>query len=153
MGHAETVVAVGEGTTGPSYLDIYNADESDHEQLICQLGIKNIDLFVESKASIANEEMLRTEKLNGPIKWLYPNGFDPQRCLKICILAAINESCNNWNDLIQSLNPSSVHTIKSHNILCEVDGEKGILKNIISESELNNSYIVMTAPLHIICSK
>ncbi len=32
-----------------------------------------------------------------------------------------------------------MHTIKSHDILCEVDDEKGILKNIISESELNNS--------------
>ena len=57
---------------------------------------------------------------------------------KRCILATTNNKVDEWNTIIQKLNPAELHSLLSSDSLCEVDDPKSILKDMLTEEILHN---------------
>ena len=74
------------------------------------------------------------------IDFLYPNKFNTNNFTKRVILAGTSKEVDNWNQVIQRMNPQFLTTLKrlvSADILCEVDDPKGILKSMLTTEVLN----------------
>jgi hypothetical protein len=71
------------------------------------------------------------------LHFLYPNGFDPTIVSRSCVLAATNERCQMWNELIQSeMNGNELHICEAKDTLCEVDDLKGNIRRMLTPSVL-----------------
>ena len=56
---------------------------------------------------------------------------------KRCILATTNNKVDEWNTIIQKLNPAELHSLLSSDSLCEVDDPNGILGKMLTTEVLN----------------
>ena len=73
---------------------------------------------------------------------MYPNGFNTENFTNRAILACTNTQVDEWNNIIQRMNPSfNVHGNRQHclsrDILAEVDDPYDILKEILVPEVLN----------------
>jgi energy-coupling factor transporter ATP-binding protein EcfA2 len=82
------------------------------------------------------------------LQWLYPQGFsnDPD-FVSSAILAATNQQVDQWNSIVQDMNPSQLFELKSKDSLCEVDDPHGHIERMLSNTVLNNFQHV-SAPSH-----
>jgi hypothetical protein len=72
------------------------------------------------------------------MRWIHPNGFDPVNMTSKAILAGTNKTGDEWNTLVQNMNPHTTHKLLSADYLCEVDDPKGIIRSMLTEEVLNN---------------
>jgi hypothetical protein len=67
------------------------------------------------------------------LSYLYPQGFQTPDLSKRAILCATNEDVDEWNCLVQEMNPEPSVTLIAANHFKEVDDPKGILKNMLTD--------------------
>ncbi len=65
--------------------------------------------------------------------FLYPHGFDTPDLHERAILCATNEDVDEWNSIVQDLNPQQSRTYVSHNQFKDVDDPYGILTSMLTE--------------------
>jgi hypothetical protein len=84
-----------------------------------------------------NEDSITSEDLGvmESISWLYPDGFNS--ILSSTILAATNTQVEQWNNIVQQLNPKPTHICCSNDILSEVDDPHGYLKEMLTKTLMN----------------
>jgi len=105
---------------------------SNYESENLDLGTQNI--------LIPNVKCI-TEQKEG-LQYMYPNGFNTENFTNRAILACTNTQVDEWNNIIQRMNPSfNVHGNRQHclsrDILAEVDDPYDILKEILVPEVLN----------------
>ena len=94
-----------------------------------------------------------TKQEDSAINWIYPNGeFDPSIALNSVILASTNDSVDKWNTKIQNMNKNTSKKYESRDQFNEVDDEKGILANILTD-EVMNRYNRNGVPTHVLSFK
>ena len=74
--------------------------------------------------------------MNEAVSFLYPNGFDTEEFTNRAILAPTNIQCDEWNKVIQSLNPNNPKTMLSSNELDEFDDPHGIIDSMLNNDSL-----------------
>jgi hypothetical protein len=70
------------------------------------------------------------------LKWLFPSGFNVDAMHNNAILCSTNVIVDEWNSLIQELNPNPVHELLSEDKVQEIDDPHGYLQRMITESVL-----------------
>jgi len=65
--------------------------------------------------------------------FLYPQGFHTPNIHEKAILCATNEDVDEWNTIVQGLNPNTARTYASSNQFKDVDDPHGILASILTE--------------------
>ena len=81
--------------------------------------------------------------------YLFTGDFHPSRAVDRVVLATTNSAVDEWNDLIQSMNPEAEVDCISHDYMCEVDDVHGHIEKLTTEACLN-SYNSTSAPPHIL---
>ena len=92
------------------------------------------------------------KNIDDAVKWMFPSGFDSETACNQTILAVTNETVDEWNTRIQSLNTNPTHILKSHDIFADVDDPKGILQKNLTPmilKEYNNPGTVPPHELHL----
>ena len=103
------------------FLDVLEKVDTD----TYKIGLKEMDYFT-------------SDDIDSSIKWLYPNkNFDPNIALQTVVLASTNDAVDGWNNLIQKMNKNVSKFYYSRDSFNEVDDQKGILANILTEDVLN----------------
>lgn len=80
---------------------------------------------------------------NDAIDFLFPNSFDTPDFNQRVILTGTNSEVDQWNNIIQKLNPNNsptsrkLHHLYSYDVLAEVDDPHDILKEILTPEVLN----------------
>ena len=131
--YADAILAIGEGRDHEYAPELYRNEELEN----MKVGFPMMKYF------IAGENDLDA------IDWLYPNGFRPDEMQRKCILASTNDSVDNWNSIVQSLNNNEMWTLYSNNRICDVDDPHGFLARCLSEYVLNK-YNANGVPRHIL---
>jgi ATP-dependent exoDNAse (exonuclease V) alpha subunit len=67
------------------------------------------------------------------LKFLYPQNFNTPNIEQRAILCATNEDVDQWNAIVQDLNPEQPVTFVARNEFSDVDDPKGILKSLLTE--------------------
>ena len=67
------------------------------------------------------------------LNFLYPNGFNTPNLHQRAVLCATNEDVDEWNSIVQNINPTTSHTFLSRNEFSNVDDPKGILQSLFTE--------------------
>ena len=83
------------------------------------------------------------------IHWLFPDGFDPDQMHLKAILCSTNLIVDEWNDVIQAINPNAIREYRSTDKIKEMDDPNNILAGMINESVLER-YNVTGVPHHIL---
>lgn len=131
--YAESILAIGEGRDHPHAL-IINKDE---QSSCMKVGLPYVEYFLSNQIV---ESLL----------WLYPDGFISGEMQSKCILASTNDAVDNWNSIVQVLNPQEMcHEILSHDYLCDVDDPHGYLSACLTE-EILNSFNANGIPKHVL---
>jgi len=66
------------------------------------------------------------------LNFLFPQGFQTQNLEKRAILCATNEDVDEWNSLVQSMNPEPDVLLVASNQFKDIDDNKGILKKMLT---------------------
>jgi len=67
---------------------------------------------------------------------LYPQGFSTPNFEKRAILASTNKITDEWNAIIQQMNPETAQTLLSSDIIDEVDDPNGIIDQMLNSDTL-----------------
>jgi ATP-dependent DNA helicase PIF1 len=67
------------------------------------------------------------------LNFIYPDGFNTPDLHKRAILCATNESVDEWNKVVQDMNPQEPNTLVARNEFKDIDDPKGILKSMLTE--------------------
>ena len=119
--YSNLILAIGEGNFQNEFLDVLRIDEVTGEQ---QYAISNLRFFTDE---------------NQAKEFLYPNGLQQLEEIKHrAILSITNSGVDQWNELVQNMNPNDEHLLSSEDSLSEVDDPKDILRSMLSEDVLNN---------------
>jgi ATP-dependent DNA helicase PIF1 len=70
------------------------------------------------------------------LSWLFPEGFNVDLMHTRAILAATNTVVDEWNSVIQEMNPHPAYILSSVDKVKDIDDPHGILQRMISESVL-----------------
>ena len=70
------------------------------------------------------------------LKFLYPRGFSTPDFEKRAILASTNTITDEWNSMIQGMNPAQPSTLFSSDIVDEVDDPHGIINDMLNSDTL-----------------
>ena len=70
------------------------------------------------------------------LKFLYPRGFSTPDFEKRAILASTNTITDEWNSMIQNMNPAQSSTLFSSDIVDEVDDPHGIINDMLNSDTL-----------------
>jgi hypothetical protein len=81
------------------------------------------------------------------LAFLYPEGFATPDLDKRAILATTNEVCDEWNSIIQKMNPNPERILLSANVLEDVDDPHEYLQGILNQDSLAY-YQKVGVPLH-----
>lgn len=114
--YAEMILAIGEGNIESDYAQILKDDDDNDGIMMYRLPI--IDYFINNEDGIKEA-----------IDFIYPGGYQPNSMHKKSILATTNEKVDEWNNLIQNLNPNEKYNLISCDELCEVDDPKKSCRN------------------------
>jgi hypothetical protein len=102
------------------------------------------------KIGLPEVQYFQSDHPEDAIEWLYHNKeFNPKEALNTVILSSTNESVDKWNTKIQQMNPKKSKKYESRDSFDEVDDEKDILKNILSDN-IKNNYNANGVPTHIL---
>jgi hypothetical protein len=126
--YAQMILTIGEGRPNHINIDYLMDEENKQKQLY---GLLSIPYYISTNDLLSNDNL-------GIIlakEWLYPDGFE--NVLTSTILAATNQRVDEWNEIVQLLNPSPLYTIFSNDTLSEVDDPHGYLKGMLTTSVLN----------------
>ena len=85
--------------------------------------------------------------VNNAITFLYPERFNTRDLDKRAILATTNEACDEWNSIIQEMNPNPEKLLLSANELEDVDDPHQYLQGILNQDSLAY-YQKVGVPLH-----
>jgi hypothetical protein len=77
-----------------------------------------------------------TDKIQA-LQFLYPNKFETENLHKRAILCSTNNICDEWNSLIQNMNPNPKHELLASNIIDEVDDPHGIISSMLNDNTLS----------------
>jgi len=72
------------------------------------------------------------------ITFIYPNGFDRNNMFKSSILASTNETGDEWNSLVQELNPNLPKEYISADLFDQVDDPNCFIKEMLTVEQLNS---------------
>lgn len=67
------------------------------------------------------------------LSFLYPEGFQTPYLSKRAILCATNDDVDEWNSIVQAMNPNEPVTLIAANQFKDTDDPHGILKNMLTE--------------------
>ena len=67
------------------------------------------------------------------LRFLYPEAFNTENLHKRAILCATNDNVDEWNTLVQQLNPNIPVTFHARNEFSNIDDPKGNLKSLLTE--------------------
>jgi len=70
------------------------------------------------------------------LNFLYPQGWQTPDFEKRAILASTNTITDEWNDLVQKMNPELEQTLLSSNVVDEVDDPHGIISDMLNSDTL-----------------
>lgn len=70
------------------------------------------------------------------LQFLYPNGFQTENLHKRAILCATNSICDDWNSIIQDMNPNLSVDLFAANSIEEVDDPHGIINSMLNDNTL-----------------
>ena len=115
-----------------------------------QLWITNPNLDLGTQNILILNVKCITEQKEG-LHYMYPNGFNTENFTNRAILACTNTQVDEWNNIIQCMNPSfNIHGNRqyclSRDILAEVDDLYDMLKEILVPEVLNT--FIKTPFLH-----
>ena len=100
-----------------------------------------IDVYgenVESNGSriVALPSLIAYSDMKELLSWLFPEGFNVDLMHTRAILAATNTVVDEWNSVIQEMNPHPAYILSSVDKVKDIDDPHGILQRMISESVL-----------------
>ena len=70
------------------------------------------------------------------LQFLYPNGFQTENLHKRAILCSTNSICDEWNSIIQNMNPNPSYELLAANFIEEVDDPHGIINSMLNDNTL-----------------
>ena len=130
--YAEVLLHIANNTSMDGAVYVDDGDNEDEKYLT----IPMLTYFVEDVDLLA------------AIDFLYPGRvFDPACARENVILATTNKCVQEWNDIIQALNPQPTKVLLARNKFCEVDDPYGILAGMIDDKVLEK-YNVHGFPPH-----
>jgi ATP-dependent DNA helicase PIF1 len=71
--------------------------------------------------------------VDSALRFLYPDGFRTPDLHKRAILCARNEDVDEWNKIVQDMNPNQPVALVARNEFKDIDDPKGILKSMLTE--------------------
>ena len=80
-----------------------------------------------------------TDKIQA-LQFLYPNKFETENLHKRAILCSTNNICDEWNSLIQNMNPNLKHELLASNVIDEVDDPHGIISSMLNDNTLSRAF-------------
>jgi hypothetical protein len=122
--YGKMILAIGEGRADHEDLDLLNHNDYDATQIY---RLPTIPFHLDTK-----------EGVEQALAWLYPEGFDSNSMYSSCILAARNDRGDQWNEIVQHMNPNDKVLYKSKDILCEVDDPYQCLNGMLTTDVLNH---------------
>ena len=81
------------------------------------------------------------------VEFLYPDGYNTLDKTKRAILAPTNKQCDEWNKVIQDMNPNPTITLLSSNEFADVDDPHGVLNSMLNSDTLEY-YTKPGVPVH-----
>jgi hypothetical protein len=133
--YGETLLSLGEAKESEcDNLDYHSYDE---DSATSRVSLKSIEFFLD-----------KTQQ-NDALKYVFPNGHDPNTMHKNVIIASTNEIVDDWNKIVQNLNNNPSQQFVSHDYLCEVDDPRDVLKSMLTDDVLNR-YTTNGVPPHIL---
>ena len=91
---------------------------SDNQSGVTKVRLPSVKYFTDTKAAL---------------KFLYPEDFASTDLHKRAILCATNEDVDEWNSIVQDLNPNQPETLISRNEFKEIDDPRGILRSMLTD--------------------
>jgi hypothetical protein len=71
------------------------------------------------------------------LQFVYPNGFESHTMHKSSILAATNEDGDEWNSIVQDMNPNEPRSYFSADVFDQVDDPNGFVQEMMTTEALN----------------
>lgn len=122
--YGEMILTIGEGRGNHDDLDMLNCNDYDATQIY---RLQTIPYHLDTD-----------EGMKEALSWLYPDGFNSSTMYNSCILAALNDKGDRWNEIVQDMNPNEKVLYKSKDVLCEVDDPHGRLQRMLTTAVLND---------------
>ncbi len=110
-------------SVGDTFSEFTQYVSRDEEHFSTKIKLPLIKFFIEPNRDDA-------------LRFVYPELFDTPDLHKRALLAGTNEDVNEWNEHIQSLNPSAAHTLTSTNTF-HVDDPFGYFDSMLNEHVLS----------------
>lgn len=157
--YAEMILQIGNGNVTDS--EQLNFNKKDVANYSTTYNYKTAKCFVlqdkEENETKTNFEMRTVSKKKEALQHFYPNGFQSHKMKNKTILAATNKQVNDWNDIIQKMNPnysddpptSKCKSYFSSDKLNAVDDPRDIISGMLSE-EMLNKFNSEKSPPHIL---
>jgi hypothetical protein len=130
--YAQMLLDIGEGKLVSDHYTVLQHDEFSESS---QLQIPMLKTIITTVADA--------------IDFIHEDGFQLRGMQARTILAPTNDRVDYWNEEVQKLNPEHLHTLTSADIFDEVDDDKHIIRNMLSE-DLLNDFNTNGVPRHII---
>jgi len=116
--------------------------QKEYAQILEQ--VRKGNKFSEAVQEIDNNEKIGETLLRLPyckyittfqeaLSFLYPEGFQTPYLSKRAILCATNDDVDEWNSIVQAMNPNEPVTLIAANQFKDTDDPHGILKNMLTE--------------------
>ena len=133
---SEMLLAIGEGRSHDNAI-IVSEDTQNHTT---QVGLPHIEYFEQSADN------------KSALAWLYDNIAPYHKDNRdSAIFTATNEKVDEWNQIVQDMNPRTGYDLFSHDSFADVDDPNGYLSRCLTEPVLNtfNANGVPTYKLHL----
>ena len=90
--YGKMILTIGEGRANHDDLDMLNRNDYDATQIY--------------RLSTIPYHLDTDEGMKDALTWLYPDGFNSSTMYNSCILAALNDRGDRWNEIVQDMNPN-----------------------------------------------
>jgi hypothetical protein len=154
------ILQIGNGNVTDSEKIWLNKSDPSNYSTTYNFKTGNCFVMQDKQDNETNKEFEARSKLcmQDAVQQFYPNGFESHKMHNKTILAATNRQVDNWNYIVQKMNPNFSGTgIKTSTKMCktyysadklaEVDDPKNIISEMLSE-EILNSYNSEKSPPH-----
>jgi len=158
--YARMILQIGNGNVTDSEKIWFNKTDPSHYSTTYNFKTDKCFVMQDKQDNESNKEFEARSKLcmDDAVQEFYPNGFESHKMHNKTILAATNKQVDNWNYIVQKMNPNYSGTVietstkmcrtyYSADKLAEVDDPKNIISEMLSE-EILNSYNSDKSPPH-----